>query len=148
MRRTITAVLTLALVLCGCGSADRTLPGKATGDEAGRESGVSSPSPEPPASPESLPPAADGTDVSACFDGDCEISVSGPVDIPLDDSFRVTMCSVEPLDSDQVSIRCEYPSGGMLELSGTTGSTFSVNELTMRVVAIRGGTVILDFSPE
>jgi len=43
--------------------------------------------------------AVDGTNVAACADGNCEIEVSGPVDIPLNGHGDVTTLSVTTVDS-------------------------------------------------
>lgn len=60
---------------------------------------TSRPAPEPPA-----PPAADGTDLSACADGDCEITVTEPVTIPFQgpgDGSRATL-SVTAVGPDEI----------------------------------------------
>lgn len=51
-----------------------------------------------------LPPAADGTDVAACADGNCEVEVSGPVDIPLTGhATGITTLSIVELTSEGFS---------------------------------------------
>lgn len=51
-----------------------------------------------------LPPAADGTDLAACADGNCEVAVSAPVDIPLTGhATGITTMSVVELTPDGFS---------------------------------------------
>ncbi|MFG3078152.1 hypothetical protein [Streptomyces sp. NPDC048225] len=60
---------------------------------------TSRPAPEPPA-----PSAADGSDVNACADGDCEITVTEPVTIPFQgpaDGSRATL-SVTAVGPDEI----------------------------------------------
>ncbi|MFD7403796.1 hypothetical protein ACFV7R_14235 [Streptomyces sp. NPDC059866] len=78
----LTALTTLTvLTAAGCGSPDEDQP-----DSGRRESAAESHSPKPSGSPADRTPsakpsvtAADGDDVGACADGNCEIAVSKPV---------------------------------------------------------------------
>ncbi|UGQ10805.1 hypothetical protein LO772_28945 [Yinghuangia sp. ASG 101] len=109
--------LVLMTAAVGCSSSDDTADAASTGrgaasSSAGAEPGASGDAPdgrpgEPSASPAAV--AADGTDVEACRDGDCEILVTGPLTVPLDGTY-VTEISLE-LDGDTVDFTMEPAPG-------------------------------------
>ncbi|MGH3912940.1 MAG: hypothetical protein ACRDTC_05970 [Pseudonocardiaceae bacterium] len=98
--------------------------------------------------PPTLPPAADGSDVGACRDGQCQIAVSEPVDIVI--GSGTVSVSVE---AGKVALRQTSPSGGssVANLSGV-GSTVSWGngsadqKTTVRLLGISDDTAVLDFS--
>jgi hypothetical protein len=97
----------LAMAGAGCGSdsgddeaSDRT---RASGERANAAN--TSTTAEPPSSTTSTtiarPRAADGTNIAACADGNCEVELSGPVDIPLTgQGGGITMLSVTEVTAD------------------------------------------------
>jgi hypothetical protein len=59
------------------------------------------------------PRAADGTDLAACADGNCEVEVSAPVDIPLTgQAGGITMLSVTEVTPDDFSFTTVSNGGG------------------------------------
>ncbi|MFD6189712.1 hypothetical protein [Streptomyces sp. NPDC060275] len=116
---TRTALMTLAaltaLTTTACGSTDEAddAPPRTPRDRPT----TSRPAPEPPSSPS----PADGTDVSACTDGDCEIAVTEPVTIhfrgPGDDG-RATL-SVTTVGPNEIEY--EVKSGNTRSKGGASG---------------------------
>jgi hypothetical protein len=116
-----------------------------------------------------LPPAADGTDLTACTDGTCEVEMSDPVDIPLTDHpSDITMLSVVELTADGLDFTTTSDDGATSSgaigegcittlSSGGGGSScsadpdqepppppsFEPGALTMQVVGAADGTVVL-----
>lgn len=171
--RVIGAVALLtALGLAGC--AEAVNGGAVPAASApGPTSAVPEPTPAPTGSPASttpapFPTAADGSDVAACRDGNCEIVVSGPVEIPLEREFGVDRLAITAIAADGVQCRAETSRAQTLEWSVSTGqvyasddgeiyyvefsqlqagSTASANQISLRVVALDGERAVLDFSP-
>jgi hypothetical protein len=121
--------LVAGLVVAGCGSGD-DWPAVDHGDHDRGASGearasTSRATAEPTTS--TLPPAADGTDLAACADGNCEVAVSRPVDIPLTGQGGITTLSVDELTSDGFSFSATSNGGGSRSgsLSGACTATFS-----------------------
>ncbi|MFH8895382.1 hypothetical protein ACH4HG_03105 [Streptomyces coeruleorubidus] len=82
LRRTgvVLAALFALTAAAGCGS-DSDEPAKASSPPSERPSTPDSPK-RPQPTPEPSVSAADGSDITACADGNCEIAVSEPVRIP------------------------------------------------------------------
>jgi hypothetical protein len=113
-----------------------------------------------------LPTAADGTDLAACADGNCEVEVSGPVDISLTGhASGITTLSVIELVSDGFSftmasngsergsgdlrggcILTFYSSGGGSSCPGPDQElpppAPEAGALAMQLVGARDGTVV------
>lgn len=116
-----------------------------------------SPSPSPAASTPATttttsstappPTAADGTNVAACFDGTCEIAISGPLAIPLDRRFRIARLTVDAINPDGLAITFVSTSGGGGSIQTGVGADSGINGITIKVVAINGGTAVLRCSP-
>ena len=71
-------------------------------------------SPEPTASPEPSDPATtDDSGVASCYDGQCEITVTGPTEIPLDKRFGIARLAVIAVKSGQVGFEYRSESGAM-----------------------------------
>jgi hypothetical protein len=144
-----------ALVLTGCG------PG---GD------GAASPSAKPPSRGGSssraaaLPPAADGTDLTACADGTCEVRVGASAAITVPRALQVSSVRVRSIGSDTVTIvgrflgnrqggfctgaNCSSSgSGNGFTLTLGPDSTGSENGLSITAVAIKGGFAVLRLAP-
>ncbi|MFD9074240.1 hypothetical protein [Streptomyces lasiicapitis] len=75
----VLAVLT-AVSAVGCGGSDES-DGKAASGKRGSKSSAAQSSGSPSASAKPSVSAADGDDVGACADGDCEVAVSDPVTV-------------------------------------------------------------------
>ncbi|MFI8306060.1 hypothetical protein ACIF80_21970 [Streptomyces sp. NPDC085927] len=119
-----------AVALTGCGGFDER--GTGTPDDArlsASRSGADAP-PAPWSTPSSEPagdtgpakpsaPAADGRDPAACADGDCEITVSGPVTIRFDGPAGSTTLSVSEVGPDRIEY--EVTSGNGRSAGGAEG---------------------------
>jgi hypothetical protein len=145
MRRMAVALPMIAFVLTACSSPVDRYP-QAQPSEASATASTTS----PPATTRGLPTAANASDFSTCFDGECEIAVSEPVDIPLDGHLVVAKVSVVAIHSDGVDLRAVTPSGFVADLLSQRpdqGGPSKMNQLGLGVVAISRGTAVLDFSP-
>ncbi|MEC3958791.1 hypothetical protein VMT65_37550 [Nocardia sp. CDC153] len=93
-----------------------------------------------------LPTAADGTNLDACANGNCEIRVDGPTTIPIPGYSRlggpVKIGQIAPGSVTATSSLFGFP------VSGTTGvgGTISLNGLSVKVVAVQGSSAVLRLS--
>lgn len=129
MRNTLAAVALTALtlpVLAGCGSDDPDAGPTRSPTPAARSSSAS-PSPSPSPTGPTLPPAADGTDVSACYDGSCEVRVRAPKNIPMAPKTGIARLTVQRITDDGVRV---------------AGSTTSGTDIVITVYADPGGLAI------
>jgi hypothetical protein len=90
--------------------------------------------------------AEDGTDVSACADGNCEIVVTGAVDIPLEPRFGFTTFRVTFTPPNLVEFIGEDAGGGSFR--GSVGGTGGIgtNGLALFVRTVRGQGAVVRFS--
>ncbi|MGH3392228.1 MAG: hypothetical protein ACRDOO_25420 [Actinomadura sp.] len=103
-------LLLTALALAGCGASPDGGARTPSGDESGTRTAAT---------------AADGTNVAACADGNCEILVSGPVDIDLHDHGGLTRLSVVRVDPSGLGFTTTSPGGtGSGEIQGGCTLTF------------------------
>ena len=111
--RALTLLTATALALTGCGGAEED-PAPTTTSAAASSTAETESTPEPSPTPAVLPEAADGTDYDACYDGECEVLVTEPVDIPLDPELPVTatMASVTVLDGWELGM--EFTADGQM----------------------------------
>ncbi|MFH8661731.1 hypothetical protein [Streptomyces afghaniensis] len=77
----VLAALIALTAAAGCGS-DSDEPAKASSSAPGERPSKSDPPKRPEPTPKPSVSAADGRDITACADGNCEIVVSEPVKIP------------------------------------------------------------------
>jgi hypothetical protein len=151
------ALTTGVLVLAGCGS---------VGDgSASHSSRSGSPSRGGSSSHTSaLPVAADGTDLTACADGRCEVRVGGPASIPVPHGLGVSSVRVRSIGSDDVTVVGRFTgnrqsgfctgrscsssgSGDGFTLTLGADSTGSENGLSITVVTVGGGSAVLRLAP-
>jgi hypothetical protein len=115
--------------------------------------------------------AADGTNLGACANGNCEVQVAEGASIPLSPSLGLGPVSVTAIQSDtvsigipatgsQVSVNCTGDPSCVANLqqslgagasastqaTGHVGAMFIVNQLTVTVVAVSPGSAILRLS--
>lgn len=110
------AVTTLA---AGCTSTVPGVPTPAGATPASTTADAPVPTDEPD---DSL--AADGTDLGACADGECEVLVDGPAEIPVPAGSEITSLRVEDAGG-RLAIVIENRDGGTSVMSGS-GSSVSV----------------------
>jgi hypothetical protein len=111
-----------------------------------------------------LPPAADGSNLAACEDGQCEILVAGPTTISVGAHLDVDGLHVESIEQDTVQLA--IPASQIYSLStdgdssrivsklgstpgatGPAGLVFTVNRLRVEVVAVVNGAAVLRLAP-
>ena len=92
---------------------------------------------------ESLPAAADGSDLAACSDGICEVLVESGDVLDLPDLGRVEI-AIEG-DMLEVASRSDDGQGNTSELSagGAAGKQLVLNDQQFTVVAVLGGQGVL-----
>jgi hypothetical protein len=97
--------------------------------------------------PENVPPAEadDGTNLSACADGTCEVTITGTATVTVVDH------TVEVIvENDQVTTTERYAGGGMgtstTGLGGTVSFGNTAQTITIAVNGLSGATAVLEFS--
>lgn len=107
---------------------------------------------EPPPENEDVPPAADGSDVKACYDGTCEVALRAPVTIPFDPKtglVQLTLSRVDGVDGAQLSGTAV--GGGTVEVSVYAdpgfSSTATVNGFTITALYTVDGLAVLRMAP-
>ncbi|MEV2189607.1 hypothetical protein AB0I02_01200 [Streptomyces phaeochromogenes] len=160
----VAGALALMVVLTGCGGGGGD--GRDDGSGEGAESSSTRTPSESarPSSPEespstSAPPSPSpsgtatsdatggGTDVDACFDGRCEITVSKPMTIKIDSRLGVSDLEVTKVTEDAVMLQSSG-SGVFLSTSVGEGGTGGLNSLGFRVKSLKGGRAVLEFFPK
>ncbi|WP_189105880.1 hypothetical protein [Streptomyces camponoticapitis] len=114
------ALATLAaLTVAGCGGSDKTdgAGGADTAPPPGQQTSKSPSARPSPAKPSVS--AADGSDVGACKDGDCEIAVSEPVTFPFKGPGGEATLSVTEIGKNRVEYTVK--SGNGRSEGGATG---------------------------
>ncbi|GAA4240414.1 hypothetical protein GCM10022254_64940 [Actinomadura meridiana] len=142
--RTFVAAATCALLLTtlmACGSGDDNTPARA-------ETRPSTPAPKTPApspptpTPTSTAPA-DGTNISKCFDGNCEIAVSKPIGIPVDKRLGISRVEIEEITPNKsVSLVLVSPLNDYHVIATPDGPN-TVNKITIRIRQIKGKKAII-----
>lgn len=90
-----------------------------------------------------------GTDVAECFDGSCTVTVTGPVEIPLDGRVGPTAVSVSEVGTYAVTFRVRSPTGAALAITGPGGTvrfTSTQGTLAVRVLELRDGAAVVELS--
>ncbi|MGH8795287.1 MAG: hypothetical protein ACRDXX_21925 [Stackebrandtia sp.] len=143
MPRTAFAIATFAFLLAGCA-------GPETGDlqEPQDDAAADEPSDaDPSQGDDTLPEAADGTDVGACYDGECEIVATALLDIPVDPKFGVDLLSVTAIENDVVTLQGTGP-GALATLNIGMDAYGVLNGIRVEVTAIVDAEAVLSFSVE
>ncbi|WP_212988184.1 hypothetical protein [Actinoplanes auranticolor] len=133
------AAAALALTVAGCSVEQPAGQPPAPSASAQAPSPTSSPAPAP--SPTRS--AADGTDVRACFDGTCEITVTGKKRIPLTTKLGVSGLTVSVAGPSKVQVASD---DGMMRAGGGPGARLGLNGLLVEVIEVRDGTALLRMS--
>jgi len=147
--RSMACLLLLSALAGGCGS------GSGSGSDAPAPSpaGGSPSVPTSTAPVSSTPPApspgaaANGTDLAACEDGDCEVYASGVVTIPLDQRFGFTRFEVAHEPTGRSSVFGEDPVNGNLHAYVNSTGEISANGITMTVISTDATGAVLRFTP-
>ncbi|MGW0707497.1 hypothetical protein ACWD4G_16300 [Streptomyces sp. NPDC002643] len=89
---------------------------------------------------------ASASDVEACFDGRCDLTVSEPMTVRMDGRLGVSDLRITKITEDTVVLQSSG-AGTFLSSSVGEGSTGGLNGLGFRVKSLRGGTAVLEFFP-
>lgn len=114
-------------------------------------SGESGPPPTP--TMPNWPKAADGTDVSACYDGTCEVELRAPVTIPMDPSTGIASLSLDRVDDvDGAQLSGTDVNGGTFHASlyvdpGSGIARTNLNGFLIEALATANGRAVLRMSP-
>ncbi len=93
------------------------------------------------------PAAADGTDLGACADGECEVQVDGPAEIPVPAGSEIASLRVED-DGGRLAIVIENAGGGGSVMSGTGSSVSSGSGYRVEAETVDDGSIILRIMTE
>lgn len=93
-----------------------------------------------PATPATHPAS---TDVHACFDGDCRVTVTAPVTIPV--ASRFGFSSVRVTVAGSLVTVTAHPPGGTLDDTVLVPGRAALNDLTIDLQAVTGSKVTLTF---
>lgn len=150
------------LVLAGCSSG--------THDSGAVSSSPTRAAPSRPAARSSpaAPTAADGTNLSACKDGRCEVEVTHPVKIPIDRRrFKVDLVRVKSIKDDEISFsistlppstlgcngddnchtRVAFGTPDTGRVTAHAGAVVTANRIAIRVMSVGNGSAILRLQP-
>ncbi|MEV6900373.1 hypothetical protein [Amycolatopsis sp. NPDC051372] len=108
---------------------------------AGCTTSTDAPSSRPAAASSAESPAADGTNYSSCTDGDCEVAVSGPTDIPLGGQGDVATLSVTEVEPAEPNPSIAYD---VIDTDGTIGHGYVISGETYGVIGGLAPTVNLE----
>ncbi|MFI9385388.1 hypothetical protein [Kutzneria sp. NPDC052558] len=158
----LAGVLALALLAAACTSPQAGSASPATTRPATRTTTTTTP-PKP-----TLPKAADGTDLSACADNNCEVQVSAPGPIRLPEGAGATL-SVASIGADSVSLSflptsdggftvgCDAPDPNACEgtqltsgnalVTGKATAKATANNVTVLIEGVLGGVAVLRIYP-
>jgi Collagen-binding surface adhesin SpaP (antigen I/II family) len=140
------AAVVAAVVLCLAGCAGQLEGTAAPAPAATTPPAITTPAPSTAAEPPPVP--VDGTNVRACLDGNCAITVSGPIDIPLDGRAGASLLEITDLTTDRVRIRTggttfvSRPGSGSMTFSGKAGAA----KTRIRVAPAPDGTFVLELT--
>jgi hypothetical protein len=138
------AVVVLAACAAGSepGAARPTAPGTpATPPGSASPSPTATPSPTRTPAPTVLPKAADGTRLSACRDGRCEVTVSAGKVIEFNQSLGLYSVNVYSIKGDEIWLLAAMTGGGRFSCEGDDRCQVSIQGATAEVPAT--GTFIV-----
>ncbi|MFL6127217.1 hypothetical protein [Actinophytocola sp.] len=147
-------VVALSLLLAGCSHEVAGSP-VGTGQVVDSNPTTASSAADPPPSPTNpnWPKAADGTDITACYDGTCEVELRAPATIPMDPATGVREWHLERVDDVNGAHLTATTADGSGTLSadvyaepGSGGATVVLNGITIVGLATANGVAVLRFS--
>lgn len=150
--RPVATAAAVMLALAGCGQGGEAAPRPPSRSESSSSG------------PPVLPTPADGSNLTACRDGRCEVGVNASMKIPVPRSLRVDSVRVQSVGAHTVTIVGRYlgnrnggfctgvncsssGSGKGFRLTLGPNSTGSENDLSITAVAVNGGVAVLRLAP-
>ncbi len=155
MRRAVltTATLLAALALTAC---DNGKPTGAAAPSSGPRTHTAAPVTSPTASPSptgpTLPPATDGKDIHACYDGSCEVQVRAPMNIPMSPKTGVAKLTVTAVTAEGVQVSGRMTNGNNMEVTvfadpGSLATTSIDNKVEIAALGVVDGVAVIRISP-
>ncbi|GAA1034994.1 hypothetical protein GCM10009557_41330 [Virgisporangium ochraceum] len=140
--------IALMVVLAGCATSSeaRWIGSTGPAGSTGSAGSAGSTGPSAPAGADGLA-AENGNDVSACFDGTCEIAVTGSVAVPLDPRFGLPALEVTFTPPQRVELRNEDPQGYLRSTVTGSSGTVQMNGIRAAVRTVRDKGAVLRFTP-
>jgi hypothetical protein len=165
----LVAFSAVGVLVAGCGSSNSAAPPPSAPDK---------PAATTTAPTTTVPPtttvvtAADGTNLAACEDGDCEVRVTPSTSIPLRSSLGVGPVSVTDIQADTVTVSVAASAGDISDnctgdpscvpdmsgsfggggdatvasATGHVGANVILDRLTVSIVAVHAGSAVLRLS--
>ncbi len=153
MVRTVLTALAVGGATVACGGSTTappaTPPSPPVPARTSASAASSSAAPTTSAAPHPFPAAADGTNLRACADGDCEILVTGPVTIRLAKGLGMSSLDITAVSPAGVDFQSVSPSGMVASATGQTpnqGGASSIDKLSFEVVALEGSKAVVRFT--
>lgn len=110
--------------------------------------------PRPTPTVPNWPKAANGSDLTACYDGTCEVELRAPVSIPMNPALGVAEWRLESVDdADGAHLTAKTTDGAgtfSANVSATPGygpATVTLNGWHISALATANGVAVLGFSP-
>lgn len=147
------ALAATAVSLAGCGgSGDDTATGAGTHRPSAAASSAGRPSsPSPSSTGPTLPAAADGTDIHACYDGRCEVRVRAPQRIPLSSKTGFAKLTVTSITAQGMRVDTVGTNGstGQATVSAQGGgyAIATLNGLQIATLGVLDGVAVIRLSP-
>lgn len=154
----LAGVLTSLLLLAGCTNQVAGTP-IGTGQIVDSNPTASAPpgsgtaGPPPTQTIPNMPKAPDGSDITACYDGECTVELRAPVTIPMDPSTGVkqfTLVSVDNVDGAYLEGTTADGNGTLsaqvAAVPGGDRATVILNGFTIEALATVDGVAVLHFS--
>ncbi|GAA4906022.1 hypothetical protein LX16_3431 [Stackebrandtia albiflava] len=145
MSRKALVLIVLTATLAGCGGSQTGELTEPVDGEPGGPAETGAPAETGSPSEAGLPEAADGSDLTACEDGNCEVVVTESDEIPVDPAFGVDLFTVESIEQDTVTVQATG-AGTYLRVTISPSGAGSLNGILVKVVAVDGDRAVLNFS--
>jgi hypothetical protein len=144
-----------AVSVAGCGgSGDDTATGAGSHRPSAPAASAaipSAPSPSPSRTGPTLPAAADGTDIHACYDGRCEVRVRAPQRIPLSPKTGFAKLTVTSITAQGMRVDTVGTNGstGQATVSAQGGgyAIATLNGLEIATLGVLDGVAVIRLSP-
>jgi predicted small lipoprotein YifL len=143
------AVLAAALTLTACGAEEPASKPDAPTTTAEASTAATEPAAEASLDPTpSLPVddsplnAADGDDIEACYDGECEVAVTAPTIVPFDPDTGIESYTIEAIGEDYMVIGTHLG-----PVQSGIGTCSAVNDVAFALRSVTDGTAVVAFFP-
>ena len=93
------------------------------------------------------PEPADGGNVDACFDGDCDVVVALPVDVPIDPALSVASLRLRPDAPGAVALEMTSTTGAMANGVTGPGGVYQLNNVHLQIQSVDGASVRFILTP-